>query len=172
MIIKAEIIEQPSSGEYTEKVFDVTSSWNSQNWTWVKFLNEDYTEWCGEFRGLARGIAISKKYNQVLILTSDYLYQIDCINSDLINYESQPQYQNLTVTPLGDFILADYYDLYLIGESLEDRNPIENPIKMDMIKFRGWSNNKLSITCDEFLNWDNQVELEFDSETSEIHLKK
>ena len=42
---------------------------------------------------------------------------------------------------------------------------------MDMVEFNGWNNNKLSITCDEFLNWDNHVELELDSETMQITLK-
>ena len=48
---------------------------------------------------------------------------------------------------------------------------MESPIKMDMIKFEMWSDNELSITCDEFLNWDNHVELELDSETLEITIK-
>lgn len=49
---------------------------------------------------------------------------------------------------------------------------MESSIKMDMIKFREWSDKKLSITCDEFLNWDNHVELELDIETLEITIKK
>ena len=59
-----------------------------------------------------------------------------------------------------------------MGASFEDKKPVESPIKMDMIKLGWWSDNKLSITCDEFLNWDNHVELEFDSETLEINIKK
>ena len=172
MIIKAEIIDQPYSGEYKEKIYDVSSPWNSQYWTWIKFFNEDFTEWCGEFRGLARNIAISRKYNQVLILTSDYLFQLDCLSSELIDYEDQPQYLNLTVTPLGDFLLADYNNIYLIESLLDDRKALESQINMDMIKFGGWANNKLSIICDEFLNWDNHVELELDCETLEITIKK
>jgi hypothetical protein len=49
---------------------------------------------------------------------------------------------------------------------------VESPIKMDMIKFGKWANNKLSIICVEFLNWDNHVELELDSETLKIIMKK
>lgn len=41
VITKAEIIYQPSSGQYKERIYDITSSWNSQNWTWVKF-EEDF----------------------------------------------------------------------------------------------------------------------------------
>ncbi|MFD4819630.1 hypothetical protein [Peribacillus butanolivorans] len=42
---------------------------------------------------------------------------------------------------------------------------------MDTVKFHVWSNNKLLITCDEFLNWSNHVELELDGNTLEITAK-
>ncbi|PGY04904.1 hypothetical protein [Bacillus sp. AFS031507] len=112
MITKAEIINQPFSGQYKERIYDITSSsWNSPNWTWVKFEDEDFNEWCGEFRGSPRDIAVSKKYKTVLVLTSDYLFQVDSDSGELTEYESQPQYQCLTVTPSGDFIIADYYSI-------------------------------------------------------------
>jgi hypothetical protein len=171
MIIRAEIINQPLSGEYEERIYDIPSPWNSPNWTWVKFLNEDSTEWCGEFRGIARGIAISQKHNNILILTSDYLFQLDCSTGQLVNYESQTQYQNLTVTPLGDFIVSDYYHIEVIGQTLEVEAQVESPIEMDMIKFHGWENGMLLISCDEFLNWENHLELELDGETLDINIK-
>lgn len=168
MIINAEIINQPYSGQYIERVYDISSPWNSQDWTWVKFLNDDYTEWCGEFRGSPRSVAISTKYNIVLILTSDYLFLIDRISTELMEYDHQPQYHNLTVTPSGDFILADYYNLYIVKSSLKDMKTLESPIKMDFIKLGNWSENRLLITCDELLNWENHLELEFNCETLKI----
>ena len=33
MIKEAEIIDQPSSREYEEKIYDIPSSWNTQEWT-------------------------------------------------------------------------------------------------------------------------------------------
>ncbi|MEH7374072.1 MULTISPECIES: hypothetical protein [Neobacillus] len=172
MITKAEIINQPFSGQYKERIYDITSSWNSPNWTWVKFEDEDFNEWCGEFRGSPRDIAVSKKYKTVLVLTSDYLFQVDSDSGELTEYESQPQYQCLTVTPSGDFIIADYYSIEKIESSIKDTIPVKSPIKMDTIKFHGWSKNKLLITCDEFLNWDNQLELELDGDTLEIIIKE
>ena len=171
MIIKAEVMNQPQSGEYKERIYDISSPWNSQDWTWIKFTNDDLTEWCGNFRGFPRDVSVSKKYISVLVLTSDYLYRLDSLSKKLVEYESQPHYQNLTVTTLGDFILADYYNIEIIKSTLEDKISVDSPIKMDTIKFHGWSNNKLAITCDEFLNWDNHVELELDGETLEITLK-
>lgn len=168
MIINAEIIPQPYAGIYLEKIYDIPSPWNPLDWTWVKFLNDDYTEWCGEFRGLPRNVALSKKYNVVLILTSDYLYQIDCNSAKLIEYEFQHQYKNLTVIPSGEFLLSDDYRIDITKTSLNDKQPIKSPLGMDNIEFGIWCDNILKISCDEFLNWDNHVELAFNSKTLEI----
>jgi hypothetical protein len=171
MIIKAEIITQPYSGKYKEKIYDISSPWNSQEWTWIKFTDNDLTEWCGNFRGFPRGVAISKKQNCVLVLTSDYLFKLDCFSGELTEYESQPQYQSLTVSTSGDFIIADYYDIAIIKSTLAEKKYLDSPLKMDSIKFNGWFNNKLSIKCDEFLNWNNEAELELDGDTYKIRIK-
>jgi len=170
MIDKAEILTQPFSGEYHEKVYDISNPWNSQDWTWIKFTNNDLSEWCGNFRGFPRKVAVSKMQTCVLVLTSDYLFRLSTLNGELIEYESQPQYQNLTVSPSGDFILADYYDIEIIKSTLSEKTYVDSPIKMDMIKFHKWSNNKLSITCDEFLSW-SHMELELDGDTFELSVK-
>jgi hypothetical protein len=88
MIVEAEIINQPYSGQFKERIYDIPSRWNSQDWTWVKFTDADFAEWCGEFRGFARGVVVSTKYNSVLVLTSDYLSQLNCNSGDIIEYES------------------------------------------------------------------------------------
>ncbi|MBM7603068.1 hypothetical protein JOC75_001038 [Metabacillus crassostreae] len=170
MIIKAEIITQPYSGEFKEKIYDIPNPWTSQDWTWIKFSNNDLTEWCGNFRGFPREVAVSKKHSCVLVLTSDYLFKLDCISGELTGYESQPQYQSLTVSPSGDFIIADYYEIKIIKSTLTERKHVDSPMKMDMIKFHKWSNNKLSISCEEFLSW-NHVELELDGKTFEVSVK-
>ncbi|KAB2328336.1 hypothetical protein F7731_25610 [Cytobacillus depressus] len=99
MIVKAEIINQPYSGEYIERVYDISSPWNSQSWSWIKFTNENSTEWYGNFRGFPKGVAVSSKYDAVLVLTSDYLFRLNANNGELIEYEDQPQYQHITVSP-------------------------------------------------------------------------
>ncbi|WP_219847903.1 hypothetical protein [Sphingobacterium gobiense] len=77
MIIEVEIINQPYSGEYAERIYDNEGVWNSQGWTFVKFTNEDYSEWCGQFRGFPGKAVISTINNIILVLTSDYLYQLE-----------------------------------------------------------------------------------------------
>lgn len=171
MIIEAEIINQPYSGEYNEKIYDHESVWNSQCWTFIKFTNDDYSDWCGQFRGFPKQVAISSIYNIILVLTSDYLYQLDRNNGQLIDIEDQTQYQNLTVAPNGDFILADCYSVEKIKTSLKTKEKIESPIPMDLIEFKSWENSKLEFTCDEFLNWERHLTLTYDCETNKIEIK-
>jgi len=103
-------------------------------------------------------------------LTSDYLYQLDSLTGNLINIEDQPQYTNLTVSPNGDFILADDYHLAKVTSSIKTKELIKSPISMDTIEFKNWNNSKLEFTCDEFLNWDRHLTMTFDSETNQIEI--
>lgn len=171
MIQDCEIINQPNSGEFEERIYDNQSPWNSAIWTYVKFVSLDFSEWCGVFRGQGRKIANSKLRNEILVLTSDYLWRLNRTNGELIEIEDQPQYQNLTVAPNGDFILADYYKIIRIKESIKNPINISSPIQMDMIKFKGWNGNKLNINCDEFMNWENHIELELNAENWKIEIK-
>ncbi len=171
MIIEAEIISQPYSGEYTERIYDNESAWNSQSWTFIKFTNDDYSEWCGQFRGFPRQVAVSNSRDIVLVLTSDYLFQLERKTGDLKELEDQPQYQNLTTTPNGDFILADYYNFEKVTTSIKQKEPIKSPIQMDIIEFKKWNNEKLEFTCDEFLNWHRHLTMVYDSETNKIEIK-
>ena len=171
MIIEAEIISQPYSGEYIERIYDNESAWNSQSWTFIKFTNDDYSQWCGHFRGSPRQVAISRIYNLVLVLTSDYLFQLDRKTGNVLELEDQPQYQNLTVDPNGKFILADYYNFEIVSSDIKIKETIDSPIQMDMIEFKGWNERKLEFTCDEFLNWERHLTMTYDSETSKIEIR-
>jgi hypothetical protein len=170
MIIEAEIISQPYSGQFKERIYDNESAWNSQSWTWVKFTNDDYSEWCGQFRGFPKQVAISEIHNLTLVLTSDYLYQLDKETAELIKLKDQTQYQNLSVTPNGHFILADYYNFEKITDDIEKVKHLKSPIEMDMIEFKKWYGTKLEFTCDEFVNWDRHLTMQYDSETDEISI--
>ncbi len=97
---------------------------------------------------------------------------MDCNNNEILEYEYQPQYKNLTAMPSGDFLLSDDYSIDIIKSSLNDKQPIQSPLGMDNIEFGAWNENILEITCDEFLNWDNHVELSFNYETMELTILK
>ncbi|RYE23620.1 MAG: hypothetical protein EOP45_06720 [Sphingobacteriaceae bacterium] len=171
MIIEAEIIYQPESGKYTERIYDNNSVWNSQDWAFIKFTNEDYTEWCGQFRGFPSEVAISTVFNIVLVLTSNYLFQLDRATGNLLELEGQIQYQNLTIAPNGSFILIDYSNLEKITTSIKQAEEIESPIRMDMIELKGWENQKLKFTCTEFINWDRHFTMTYDCETNKIEIE-
>lgn len=171
MIVKADIIGQPYSGEYSERVYDNENPWNSQSWTFIRFINNDQSEWCGHFRGFPREVAVSKARDMVLILTSDWLYQLDRHTGNLTYSEDKPQYQNLAVAPNGDFILADYYEFEKVTVSIKNKEPIESPIQMDRIKFNDWDHSKLEFTCVEFLNWNRNLIMTYDNETDKIEVK-
>lgn len=172
MITEAEIIRQPQSGEYKERIYDIEDSWKSQSWTWVKFKDDSDSDWCGQFRGAQRKVSISKLLGTGLILTSDFLFEIDLKNGDLLNFEDQPQYHNLTTAPDGSFILADYYTIERITHKLESKVVIESPIKMDMIEFKEWDDDMLVFTCDEFLNWERHLEMIYDNEINKILMRR
>ncbi|WP_104384439.1 hypothetical protein [Sphingobacterium sp. HMA12] len=171
MIIEGQIVNRPYSGEYEERIYDNDSPWNSQDWTYIKFINDDYSEWCGVFRGFPTDVSISLIKNIVLILTSDYLYQLNSINGDLVDLEEHPQYRNLTATPFGDFIVSDYYHLTRITNSIQHKETISSPIEMDDIKFTTWSGPILEFTCDEFCNWNRHLNMIYNSETNKIVIK-
>ncbi|TAN15342.1 MAG: hypothetical protein EPN37_09680 [Chitinophagaceae bacterium] len=171
MIINAEIINLPYSGEYIERIYDNENAWNSLSWSFVKFTNEDYSEWCGHFRGAGGKVAISTKYNLVLVVTSDYLFQLDSMAGDVIELESNDDYRSLTVSPDGSFILANYYVIGKVITHLRDIEFIQSPIEMDFIEFKKWCNEKLEFTCDEFTNWNRHLTMIYDCKANRIEIK-
>ena len=107
----------------------------------------------------------------VLVLTSDCLFQLERETGNVIELEAQPEYQNLTTSPNGDFILSDCCNFENVTTSIKHKEPIESPIQLDMIEFKGWCNKKPEFTCDEFLNWDRHLTMTYDSETNRIEIK-
>lgn len=171
MIMLATLIDEPESAKYKERVYDIHNPWNSGDWTWVKFTDDDLEEWCGNFRGSPRGVALSKRHQVVLILTSDYLFKLDTDTGNLLDSVPEPDYRFLTVSPSSEFIVANDYHLDLLHPNLQDATSIPTPVEVDMLVFKGWHGNKLSISCTDFLNINQSLELELDGETYELVLK-
>lgn len=162
MIYEAEYIEQPYSGEYDEKIYDIESPWNSGDWTWIKF-SEEGKVWCGEFRGKYRDVAFSEKLGIVVVLTSDYMYVLDIYTAEIMEYYSQPQYVEMTTSPFEDILITDGYGIEMFKNSkIEDLEPIVLPIQPDNLRFVEWIGNTLKITCYEFLIWGKEIELYLD----------
>ncbi len=154
MIIEAKIITQPYSGEYSERIYDNESAWNSQNWTFIRFTNDDDSEWCGQFRGFPGHVGVSTTRNIVLVLTSDCLYQLDRQTGNLTELEAQPQYHSLTTTPgmVTLFSQTVTLTLWKIHTRAFIKKAIAKAHSNGQIEFKKWENAKLEFTCEEFLN--------------------
>lgn len=162
MILRAEHIEQPYSGEYIEKIYDITSAWNSGDWTWIKFFDEDGV-WCGEFRGKYRGLSFSKKLGVIVVLTSDYMYILDINTAEVIEYYSQPEYVDITTSPFEDIFVTDGYGIEMFtNNKIQDMESIVVPVQPDNLRFVEWNDNILKITCYEFLLWGKEIDLYLD----------
>lgn len=173
MIRTAIITEQPPAGKYTEQIFEAPTS--TDRWTWVKFEDEDYNEFYGQFRGAPNSVGISHKHSTCYVVTSHYLYVIDCQNP--ANYTAQDFWdcgytlKNFTVTPNGDPIFSDDYVIFTIGSSFEHQTILDTPIPVDMIQFQHWDNELLHISCEEFLVG-TAVNLVLEADTMKIRFKR
>ncbi|MDD6796198.1 MAG: hypothetical protein PUE01_12455 [Clostridiaceae bacterium] len=167
MIIKAEVISQPLSGAYDEVIFDYSSSFKSSYWGWIKFTNDDYTEWIGEFRGQAIGVEISEKFNNVLILTSDCLYMLDRKTHKVIEMKDDLDFNQITLSTKDEYILGSSYDIGIIKDSLERIKYIESLSGLCCIKFEKWQDDKLLFSCEDYGEGD-FLNLTFDGNTYEI----
>ena len=167
----AEIIDQPASGEYQEKIYNLASPWNSQSWTWVKFTDDYENESVGQFRGITKDVKVSQKLNEIIVLTSDYIYRLNATNLSIIEAVEQPQYQNVEVSPNGIFIFHDYYEIEKMGKSLSEMTIIDSPFKMDQIRFKKWNGYDLEFECDEFCNWERSEGMVLDTTKWVIKIK-
>lgn len=155
MIIKAEHIEMPISGTYNERIYDIESAWNTADWCWIQFEEDNRETWCGEFRGKYLSCAIVKDYNFVAVLTSRHLYYVDLISHEVIDHAENGLYRSLYVIPNGTVLITDGYGLEILtGNHTNQMSQIELPIHCDSLEFDKCEGNLLRITCEEFCVWD------------------
>jgi len=173
MITHAQITNQPISGKYPEQIFEAPVF--DEDWTWIKFEDENYNEFYGQFPGAPNNVAVSTKYAICYVLTSNYLYEINCKNpSDYIAndfWDLGHTLKNLTVTPKGDPIFSDDYQVFTSEGSFTQQKEIISPIDLDMIQFKHWDNQLLHIHAEEFIVG-TTVSLILDASTMTIRYKK
>lgn len=164
MIHSAKHIDQPYSGQYVEKIYDITNPWNSSHWCWVKFADNN-DEWCGVFRGKYIGVSISHKLGIVVVLTTDYLYILDINTAKMIDYDYHLNYTNITTSRDGDIVLTTGYSIEVIikeNDSIKTKNVLSVPFDTDNIKFIEWNEKILKISCCELYCSKNEVEIYLD----------
>ncbi|MEF3077756.1 hypothetical protein [Winogradskyella poriferorum] len=170
--MKAEIINQPYSGKFEERIYDVECVWNSQSWTCIKFTDESGITKVGQFRGFPKDVKVSKQKNEIFVLTSDCAFRLDSLELNVIESEKQADYGNLEVTPNGTFILSEYSDIYKLENSLSDMQIIKSPFEMDMIEFKSWNGNILEFECTEIANYERNELMELNTNDWTIKIKK
>jgi hypothetical protein len=169
--LKTEIINQPYSGEFKERIYDIESPWNSQSWTWIKFTDENMIETVGQFRGFPKEVKYSESRNEIIVLTSDHIFRLNASDLNLIETERQLNYQDLEVSPDGTFIFHNYYEIEKMNNSLSEMIEIESPFKMDDIRFKKWNGKNLEFECEEFTNWSRKELMELDTTEWKIKIK-
>lgn len=168
MLLSIEHISQAYSGEYEEKIYDIESSWNSSDWTWIRF-EEDTLIWCGEFRGKYIGATFSQSKGLIVVVTSDYTYILDIETKEIIDSEKNFEYSDITCTPLGDILLSTGYGLEILKEgTISSSETIILPVNADSLRFVKYEGNILEMNCDEFCNWSNNITLFLDCETMSV----
>jgi hypothetical protein len=172
MISRAEIIEMPCSGMYPERIFDQEDTPHQDGWTFVLFTHQDGAQWCGHFRGLPKGAAVSLVHQIALVLTSTALYRLDCEVGVVQESVSHFEIHSLTLTPQGHFLIADEYGIQIIATSLTEMKSLEFPILVDSLEFGKWNQWELELKACHF-STDEQIKgLVFDSTKASVLLKQ
>lgn len=181
MITTAQITAAPISGLYTEKIYDAPIY--TENWTWIKFETNEYETFYGQFKGVPLQIALSKHNPYFYVLTDSLLYEVSRENPS--DYTAHDRYDfggtitNLTLTPSGQLLLSNYYELLQantplckIEEDLLDKLiKIIPPVQLDDIKFKDWHNDSLQIQAN-YIGSSDTVKLYFDTITNKIYKQK
>ncbi|UQW96963.1 hypothetical protein M2M59_13625 [Rummeliibacillus sp. G93] len=179
MLLSATITKQPISGKYPEQIF--VAPFSTAEWTWVKFEDENYNEFYGQFQGKPNTVALSPKNKFCYVLTDTFLYEIDC--ETLSNYqvldfcERGLSITNVTFSPDGKPLFSDYYTIFTITKSIdelvqrENSKLIENSIPVGYIQFNNWEGHLLHINAETFLEGQ-PIKLIFNATTMRIFENK
>ena len=178
MITFAQITAAPTSGSYIEKIYDVPIS--TENWTWVRLETNEFETYYGQFKGAPLKVALSKHNSYFYVLTDSLLYEVSCENPSFYTaydyYELGGTISNLTLTPSGQLLLSNDYELFQINiplckieeDLLDARIEIENPFHLDNIEFKDWHGTKLYIYASYFASSE-RIELYYDAVNNKVH---
>ncbi|WP_143106410.1 hypothetical protein [Pustulibacterium marinum] len=77
-------------------------------------------------------------------------------------------FQNIEVTPKGNFLLHNYFELFIFENTLKDIKAVSGPLDMDDIQFLNWNNNCLKFRYNELGNWNKQLIMEYNEDTKTV----
>ncbi|CAM4055308.1 hypothetical protein FLAN108750_07790 [Flavobacterium antarcticum] len=144
--MNAEFINQPISGAYEEKTFDLNALSKSPIWSWAKFITNNGKEWVGAFPGEPKKIAVAEKINQVAVLTSDGLYILDIEKREVLFYDEQTDLQIIAETPTKEkFVVADYCQIGTMDKNF-NITFFELEYDIENVEFGAYDGNKLEVS--------------------------
>lgn len=151
--LKAKFINQPTSGQYKEKTFDLDTIWKSQIWSWVKFTTNNGIDWVGIFRGEPKSIAVAEKINQVAVLTSDGLFILDISKKEILFSDPQTDIKDLVETPTKDkFIIAGFDSIGIMDVNFKTKF-LNIDYEIDNIMFVEYNRKRLKINFEILPNY-------------------
>lgn len=82
------------------------------------------------------------------------MFVLDIHTAELIKYDSQANYIDITTSPNGSIFLTDGYGVEIVVKNSNDKietSVIESiPVNPDNLKFEEWHNHILKMSCCEF----------------------
>lgn len=159
MIQTAEITAAPLSGQFPELIYPAPKP-SSSDWTWVRFEDEEYNVFYGQFQGASKIIAVSEKIDYCYVLVDYFLYEINRNNPneytvfDVIE-DFSLLIQNIAILPTGQLLLTDHYRFYLSNAPLQKSESQFTELETTVcsvadIEFQKWEGPLLHMNAFEF----------------------
>ena len=131
----------PLSGTYPEQQFDVCG-----NSTWVKFTDNDYTEWCGIFGGGGTNssyVCIQPESGLAFVISAGQGFLIDIASRRLL-YKPDNEFllEALFIPGTNRIVACDWTNIYVISDHGIDWD--SGRISFDGINFANLSGNTLT----------------------------
>ena len=87
------------------------------------------------------------------------MYVLDIYGGEIMEYYSQPEYVDITVTPFGKILVTDGYGIEMFANTkISDMENIVLPINADNLKFVEWREIILKFICFDFWKWGKEIE--------------
>jgi hypothetical protein len=157
----AEFIYTPTSGDYSERHFEVPGKeFRNASWNWVLFTKSNGTKWVASFRGgdtETKGHAHIMDTSLFLIVSDGQGYLIDVDSEALVRHTKEDSIRQLaTSIDNSVIILADFSNIFIIDKSLKTIY-LQPPILFDYVWFKDFEGSKLKIEYEEQITGDLKV---------------
>jgi hypothetical protein len=153
MTVQADLVYQPTSGKYREKIFDIPKQdFTIRAWSWVLFTKSDGTEWVGSFHGGQGNKRFTAVFNDlpiVFIVSDGQGYIVNAETEELLQCTEEDTIReaiSTSDTPL--VIYANIWKIFTVDKSRVVKE-LEVPFKFYFVWFKKVSGNILEMKYEE-----------------------